>query len=298
MNLNPYARSMMKLRTHAAATALAALLCAGTAQAASPMPTPAPGLSVQAQSFVEVEPDKASLSARLWENTPAVSSLDDSEQGALREARQRLEERSRQLIEAMEAAGVDERAISAGSLNVYQEQMNQPQGQGGEQEMMVRTRVERPFNVELTDIDRLNDVLDALVEAGVNALDGVQFDLQDREAAADEALVMALEKAQRKAELMAQTLGTELGEVQHIAETQAPVFQPRMMAMRAAESGSASSDEASAEYRPGIIRIDAGVNVEWALDGQNDGERGSEQQDARARDAQDRPDTNAAAREQ
>ncbi|WNL37862.1 SIMPL domain-containing protein [Halomonas sp. PAMB 3232] len=295
MTLNPYARSMMKLRTHVAGTALAALLCAGAAQA-STMPTQPPGLSVQAQSFVEVEPDKASLSARLWENTPAVSSLDDSEQGALGEARQRLEERSRQLIEAMEEAGLSERAISAGSLNVYQEQMNQPQGQGGEQEMMVRTRVERPFDIELSDIDRLKDVLDALVDAGVNALDGVQFDLKDREAATDEALVMALEKAQRKAELMAQTLGAELGDVQHIAETQAPVFQPRMMAMRAESAPSGASDESNAEYRPGIIRIDAGVNVEWALAGQNDGERGDER-GARERDARDHQDTDAAAQE-
>ncbi|WNL41178.1 SIMPL domain-containing protein [Halomonas sp. PAMB 3264] len=295
MTLNPYARSMMKLRTHVAGTALAALLCAGAAQA-STMPTQPPGLSVQAQSFVEVEPDKASLSARLWENTPAVSSLDDSEQGALGEARQRLEERSRQLIETMEEAGLSERAISAGSLNVYQEQMNQPQGQGGEQEMMVRTRVERPFDIELSDIDRLNDVLDALVDAGVNALDGVQFDLKDREAATDEALVMALEKAQRKAELMAQTLGAELGDVQHIAETQAPVFQPRMMAMRAESAPSGASDESNAEYRPGIIRIDAGVNVEWALAGQNDGERGDER-GARERDARDHQDTDAAAQE-
>ncbi|MFI0472993.1 SIMPL domain-containing protein [Halomonas sp. HMF6819] len=294
MTLNPYARSMMKLRTHVAGTALAALLCTGAAQAATSMPTQPPGLSVQAQSFVEVEPDKASLSARLWENTPAVSSLDDSEQGALREARERLEERSRQLIEAMEEAGLSERAISAGSLNVYQEQMNQPQGQNGEQEMMVRTRVERPFDIELSDIDRLNDVLDALVEAGVNSLDGVQFDLQDREEAADEALVMALEKAQRKAELMAQTLGAELGDVQHITETQAPVFQPRMMAMRA-ESAQGASDDANAEYRPGIIRIDAGVNVEWALAGQSD--HGDDERGAREQDAQDRPDTAAAAQE-
>ncbi len=295
MTLNPYARSLMKLRTQVVGTALAALLCAGAAQAATPQP-PAPGISVQAQSYVEVEPDKASLSARLWENTPAVSSLEDSEQGALRDARERLEERSRQLIEAMEEAGLDERAISAGSLNVYQEQMSQPQGQGGDQEMMVRTRVERPFNVELSDVSRLEEVLDALVEAGVNALDGVQFDLQDREAATDEALVKALEKAQRKAELMASTLGTELGEVQHITETQPPVFQPRMMAMRAESAPSGASDESNAEYRPGIIRIDAGVNVEWALAGQNDGERGDER-GARERDARDHQDTDAAAQE-
>ncbi|MCP1315305.1 MULTISPECIES: SIMPL domain-containing protein [unclassified Halomonas] len=274
MILNPFAHSLKSLRTPLMGGALLALLCAPAVQAAPHHQTPT--LSVQAQSWVEVEPDKATLSARLWENTPAVSSLDESDASALREARERLEERSRELIAAMEEIGLGERAITAGSLNVYQEQVGQT-GEG-QSEPMMRTHVERPFNVELDDLEQLTDVLDALVEAGVNALDGVQFDLQDREAATDEALVDALEKAQRKAELMARTLDSELGPVRRIEETQAPIFQPRMMAMRAE---SASSD-AAADYRPGTLRIDAGVNVEWSLTEQ---------------DAQDRPDTDAAARE-
>ncbi|WP_447555872.1 SIMPL domain-containing protein [Vreelandella sp. EE22] len=260
MTLNPYARSFRKLRYPLMATALVALFCAPTIYAAPPH-QPSPSLSVQAQSWVEVAPDKATLSARLWENTPAVSSMEDSDSRALTEARARLEERSRQLIDAMEQAGLDERAISAGSLNVYQEQVGQLRNDN-DQELMMRTRVERPFNVELADLEQLSDVLNALIDAGVNALDGVQFDLQDREAATDEALVSALEKARHKAELMAGTLDAELGQVQRIEETHSPIFQPRMMAMRAESD---ASEETFSDYRPGIIRIDAGVSVEWAL---------------------------------
>ncbi|OZT72718.1 SIMPL domain-containing protein [Vreelandella boliviensis] len=247
--------------------AFLALLSAPLAHA-SPSHPPQPSLHVQAQSWVEVEPDKATLNARLWENTPALSTLEESDSSALSDARERLETRASELIAQMEATGLERNAINAGSLNVYPEHIQGPRKEGGEHETLQRTRLERPITVELTDLDQLSEVLDALIAAGVNSLDGVQFDLQDRDAASDEALVKALEKAQHKANLMADSLETELGHVQRIEETQSPIFQPRMMAMRAeSDAAGASQSGAASEYRPGTIRIDAGVSVEWALKG-------------------------------
>lgn len=255
-------------------SALLALLSVPFAHAAPSFPSSShpspPSLHVQAQSWVEVEPDKATLNARLWENTPALSTLEESDSSALSDARERLETRASELIEQMEATGLERNAINAGSLNVYPEHIQGPRNEDGEHETLQRTRLERPITVELTDLERLSEVLDALIAAGVNALDGVQFDLQDRDAATDEALVKALEKAQHKANLMADTLDAELGHVQRIEETQTAIFQPRMMAMRA-ESDAAGASQASAasEYRPGTLRIDAGVSVEWVLTGPN-----------------------------
>ncbi|MEA2119404.1 SIMPL domain-containing protein [Halovibrio sp. HP20-50] len=261
--------------------ALLALLSAPFAHA-SPSPSTQPSLHVQAQSWVEVAPDKATLNARLWENTPALSTLEESDSSALSDARKRLEARASELIEKMGATGLERNAISAGSLNVYPEQIQGPRNEEGEHETLQRTRLERPITVELTDLDQLSEVLDALIAAGVNSLDGVQFDLQDREAATDEALVKALEKAQHKANLMADSLDAELGPVQRIEETQSPIFQPRMMAMRAESDAAGGQSGAASEYRPGTIRIDAGVSVEWALKGPA---------------APDRPDSGEAAQE-
>lgn len=256
------------LRSSLIGGALLALLSAPLANA-SPSHAPQPSLHVQAQSWVEVEPDKATLNARLWEKTPALSTLEDSDSSALSDARQRLETRASELIEQMEATGLERNAINAGSLNVYPEHVQGPQNENGENTTLQRTRLERPITVELTNLDQLSSVLDALIAAGVNSLDGVQFDLQDRDSASDEALVKALEKAQRKADLMADSLGAELGHVQRIEETQSPIFQPRMMAMRAESDSAASQSGATSDYSPGTIRIDAGVNVEWALKGPN-----------------------------
>ncbi|MGY0555672.1 SIMPL domain-containing protein [Vreelandella sp. 2A-K22] len=271
-----------RLRNGLLGGALLALLSAPFAHA-SPSTPPQPSLHVQAQSWVEVEPDKATLNARLWDNTPALSTLEESDSSALSDARERLETRASELIEQMEATGLERNAINAGSLNVYPEHIQGPRNEDGEHETLQRTRLERPITVELTDLDQLSEVLDALIAAGVNSLDGVQFDLQDRDAATDEALVKALEKAQHKANLMADSLDAELGHVQRIEETQSPIFQPRMMAMRAeSDAAGASQSGAASDYSPGTIRIDAGVSVEWALKGP---------------DAPRRPDSDVAAQE-
>ena len=221
-------------------------------------------LDVQAQSELDIAPDEATLSARLWEKTPAVAQEEDSgDHGqALGDARTRLEERAAELVRTLEEAGLERDAISAGSLSVQQEMLHRPGTDNEAPTVMVRTRLERPVTLSISDLDSLPTILDALTDAGVNSLDGVSYDLADRDAASDQALTQALQRARQKAELMAETLGVELGEVVSISETNAPVFQPRMMAMRA---DAAMESGGGAEYRPGAITIDAGVNVRWSL---------------------------------
>ncbi|QEM81038.1 SIMPL domain-containing protein [Halomonas binhaiensis] len=222
-------------------------------------------LDVQAQAQLEVAPDEATLNARLWELTPAIAQEDDSGDSgqALSDARQRLEKRAAALVTALEKAGLKRDAIRAGSLQVNQEVIQRPQ-RGGDTpaEPMVRTRLERPVTLSISDLSSLPVILDALTEAGVNSLDGVGYSLADSDAAKDEALGKALARARQKAELMAQSLNVELGDVISVSEAPMPGFQPKMMAMRA-EAGGASSP---AEYRPGTITIDAGVNVRWEID--------------------------------
>lgn len=221
-------------------------------------------LDVQAHAEQQVLPDKATLSARLWERTPAIAQRDDIQANpeALAKARTRLEERASNLIQRIEAAGLTRDSIKAGSLNVQPETIYEPSGKDAQQNTpMVRTRIERPFELEITDLDQLPTLLDALTEAGVNAMDGISYDLTDRQAVSDETLAMALERARDKAELMSSTLGVTLGSVHAISEQQTPSYQPRMMAMAsdARESGG------SAEYRPGTITLEATVNVSWEI---------------------------------
>ncbi|MCK0743880.1 SIMPL domain-containing protein [Chromohalobacter nigrandesensis] len=245
------------------ATALLGALLVAVPQAqAKPGPETSHELHVQAQSSLDVAPDMARLNARLWERTPAVArSEDDGDDQALGDAREQLESRTGDLIRALEDAGVESRDIQAGSLNVRPEIISRSQ-QDDDAEDQVRTQVERPVSVTVRDLERLPSILDALTAAGVDALDGVEYDLKDRDAATDKALSKALERATHKAQLMADTLDIQLGEVIRVEETQSPTYAPRSMMMRA-ESADAKS---APEYRAGEITIDAGVNVTWEIE--------------------------------
>lgn len=267
MTLNPSLLNPRLLSSYRLPLALClGMFFATPLASAADTPTRETQLSVQAQASVDVTPDKASLNARLWERTPAIANEEDqqTDPDALRDARQRLEERVGELIRTLEAAGLEREAINAGSLNVRPERISAPRQQDGEHTTLVRTQLERPLTLSLDDLEQLPVILDALTDAGVNSLDGVQYDLHDRDAATDRALTQALEKAHRKAQLMADTLDVTLGRVTHISEVNSPVFVPRMMAMSADAMGSPQG--AATEYRPGTIRIDAEVSVNWEIE--------------------------------
>lgn len=222
-------------------------------------------LSVDAKVHIDVVPDRATLNARLWEETPAIERMAEDNDAALSQARARLETRARKLITTLESQGIEREAISAGSLSIYPRQIQPSWNNNAKDTPLKRTRVERPINVQLDDIEQVSAILDALISAGVNQLDGIAFDLKNKDAVTDKALVKALKKARHKARLMANTLGAELGKVHHIQETRSPMYQPRMMAMSAEQNETGGNTAPQAEYRPGTIRIDAGVSVEWLL---------------------------------
>ncbi|WP_353979111.1 SIMPL domain-containing protein [Salinicola endophyticus] len=221
-------------------------------------------LRVQANATLSVAPDTATLNARLWERTPAQAqgSETSGDAAALKQARERLEQRTGELIRTLEKAGIPRDAIRAGSLSVRPDYVPSPQRGDDTQPPQVRTQLERPITLTLDDLERLPRVLDALTTAGVDSLDGVTYGLKDSDAADDRALAQALERARAKAKLMAKTLDVDLGDVISVEETTAPSFKPQMM-MRAAAEDSAGS---AAEYRSGEIDIDAGVNVTWSID--------------------------------
>ncbi|MCI0510491.1 hypothetical protein C8E00_101318 [Chromohalobacter marismortui] len=251
------------IRLPGMATALLGALLVVTPQAqAKPGPNASHALHVQAQSSLNVAPNMARLNARLWERTPAVArSKAGNDAQALADARQRLESRTGTLIRALEEAGVKSSDIKAGSLSVHPEIIVRSQ-EDDNAEDQVRTQVTRPVSVTINDLERLPSILDALTAAGVDALEGVEYGLKDRDAATDKALSKALERATHKARLMADTLQIKLGDVINVEETQSPTYTPRTMMMRA-ESADA---KAAPEYRAGEIPIEAGVNVTWEIE--------------------------------
>lgn len=121
--------------------------------------------------------------------------------------------------------------------------------------------------VELDTLDVLPQLIAEVVQRGANRLEGINYQLSDRESVRNEALRRAAQAARGKAQLLTETLEAQLGEVYQINEQsfdfveQSP--QPRMMKM-----SEAAQDEAEPEpeaYAAGEIEVTAQVEVIFNL---------------------------------
>jgi uncharacterized protein YggE len=178
------------------------------AQAQAPSGTEAPTtdgtlLSVSAQAEVRRAPDIATIS------TGVVTQAGDAN-AAMRDNAEQMQK----VVAAIRAAGIEARDIQTSGINLN------PQYRYGENAPPTITGYQASNNVTLTvrDLSRLGKILDALVATGANQVNGPSFDIADRDTALDEARRGALEKAQARARMYAESLGMRVRRIVSISE--------------------------------------------------------------------------------
>jgi uncharacterized protein len=108
-------------------------------------------------------------------------------------------------------------------------------------------RVVRQMTVKVRDLDRLGEVLDGLVGAGANEVQGAQMSAADPSAAEHEALRAAITAARAKAEALAEAGGVTIAGLVRVEEepSHGPP-QPRMRMLAAAEMAADTPTEVAA----------------------------------------------------
>jgi len=207
-----------------AALALSALATAACAQQAPVAVASSDGtlLSVSAQAQAHRVPDVATVSAGV------VTQASDAN-AAMRANAAQVDK----VMAAVRAAGIAERDVQTTGINVspqYRYAENMPPAITGYQ-------ASNTVSLKVRDIGKLGKVLDALVASGANQVNGPSFEVDEPEAAYDEARRAALEKAQARAQMYAKALGLRVRRIVSIDEGggfQPPVPMP-VMAMARAE---------------------------------------------------------------
>ncbi|HRO13437.1 MAG TPA: SIMPL domain-containing protein [Paracoccus sp. (in: a-proteobacteria)] len=204
--------------------ATAALALAAAPALAHPVPMGAGAhqaastLTVQGEGQASVAPDTAAISLGVTTQAPtAAQAMADNA------ARQSA------VIEALKGHGIEPRDIQTAGLNLSPMQDYSREGQppvitGYQAQNMVMIRVR--------DIARLGGVLDGLVAAGANEVQGISFSREDATATEDEARRDAVENARHRAGVLAEAAGMKLGRMLSLADSRpqsGPV--PVMMAM-------------------------------------------------------------------
>lgn len=116
------------------------------------------------------------------------------------------------VIDALKAAGVKASDISTSNFSLWYSQNYDLNGQpdGG------KYVVDNTVYITVRDLDTLGDVLGTAIEAGANTVNGISFDVSDKDAAMAEAREKAVADARAQAEELAGLAEVELGDIQSI----------------------------------------------------------------------------------
>ena len=143
-------------------------------------------------------------------------------------------------IAALKRAGVADRDIQTQSINL------QPQYRYGDNQPPVLTgyQANNRVSVRIRNLAAAGGVIDALVAAGANQIDGPTLTVEHPEAALDEARAKALATARARAELYAKAAGLSVRRIVRISESEGspPIVRP--MAMMASKRAEATPVEA------------------------------------------------------
>jgi hypothetical protein len=126
-------------------------------------------------------------------------------------------------------------------------------------QVLIGYLVQRQFEVELDDLDKLGALIEGAVDAGVNNVAPPVLDSSRRSELQRRALAAAAKDAQANARAVADTLGVTLGALRELTAGDARPPQPpvpvRSMRMEAAVA------DAAATYMAGSLEIEARVNA-------------------------------------
>jgi uncharacterized protein YggE len=244
-----FPRALPRAFAFALAAAFTGLLAMGPAMTASAqtpsVTTDGTLLSVSADASASRVPDIATLS------TGVVTQAADANSALRANA-----EQMNKVMAAVKAAGIAERDIQTSGISIqpqYRYAENQPPAITGYQ-------ASNTVNLKVRDIGKLGKVLDALVASGANQVNGPNFEIDQPEAAYDEARRNALKKAQDRADMYAKTLGLRVRRIISISDG-ADFQPPRPMPMMKMAMGEAMDSPVS----PGETALSATVNVVFEL---------------------------------
>jgi uncharacterized protein YggE len=234
---------------------LATLLagCAGAAYAQSATPTSEPPatvtrtLNVSGSGIAYLSPDLAYVNI-------GVHTEDKSATEAVAANNAQAEK----VVNAIKKLGVAEKDIQTTNFSISPQPKYDDQGKPtGE----INYSVDNVVRVTVRDLSKIGDLLDAVVAAGANSINGIQFDVVDRTQALSTARQAAMQAAQAKAQELAKAAGVTLGDIQTINEYSGNYPTPRYNT-----SGAPMAAEAvAAPVSPGQMTVTVEVNVVYEI---------------------------------
>ena len=162
------------------------------------------------------------------------------------------------LFAALTGAGIAEKDVQTSNFFV-QPRYNFQDGKAPE---LIGYDVSNTVTVIVRKIGDLGPLLDKVVQAGSNQINGIGFEVSKPDAALDEARKLATADATRKAKIYAEAMGVGLGRVMSISE--GVNYQPPMPMARS-KVMMADAAAAPVPVAAGEQTLSVDVNITWEI---------------------------------
>jgi uncharacterized protein YggE len=208
-------------------------------------------LTVGGRGEVSVAPDRAVLSLGAVAQAAKAS-----------EAQSQVNQVVQNIINGIKSLGVADKNIATIDLSIYPVYGNQqPEPQGQTTQPVIRGyRASNIIRVQIDKLESLGGVIDAGLNAGANRIEGLSFDLKDDGESRAQALRLATEEADAKANAIARAMGVEIVGIKQISEAGINLMRPQM------DAGPVFSARAAATpVQAGQVRVGASLTVSYYI---------------------------------
>lgn len=233
-----------------------ALPAAAMAQAVSPGPVVAAGnamLTVSAEGRSTRTPDLAVFNSGVTTQATTASAALTENAGKMNA-----------VIAALKRAGIADRDIQTNNLSVnpvYGQPKRMADGSTENEPVIIGYQATNQVQVKQRNIAQYGKVIDTLVAAGANQVNGPSFQLDNADVATDEARLDAMKKARARADLYAGAAGMKVLRILTISEAGGWSPQPMVQFARADKAMASAPSPVAA----GELEIGSTVTVTYEL---------------------------------
>ncbi len=123
--------------------------------------------------------------------------------------------KSKAVTEYLKKQGIEEKDIKTTGYNIYPQYKYAPYGG---QPTITGYQVNQSLEVKIRNLENVSSILDGVVSAGANQINGLSFQIDDPDALQAEARKKAIEDAKKKADELEGQVGIKLGKIVSFSE--------------------------------------------------------------------------------
>ncbi len=209
-------------------------------------------ISVSGEAKEEVAPDQAVLSGQLVSKAKQLAA-----------AKQENDKLAERVLAVAKQFDIPKEKVSAS--NVYISPEYTYNNKTNKQEL-IGYIVTRNLSITMDKLEIHERVLSALIENGIEQVNGVSFSISNPEARMDKLRVKAVQNARARAQMLAEAAGAKLGKVFSINMVGSTSPQPMLRAPRAMMAKAEMADSSVAPSLPGMNTLSESVSVTFEME--------------------------------